>query len=160
MGPHRPTARNGAIRPTGAPTPPACFDLRMANPSLSFTVHQERLAICRLPADAAIPDWARGAFVTISRTANELSVVCAQRDVPAAVQQERDKVMFGIDGVVPMTTVGLLAQLCSALAAASVPVFVISTFDTDYLLVGAGRFEAAAGALRSLGHRVQGGCPS
>lgn len=132
----------------------------MANSSLSFTVHRERLAICRLPADAAIPDWARGAFVTISRTANELSIVCAQQHVPGTVQQERDKVMFGIDGVVPMTTVGLLAKLCSALAAASVPVFVISTFDTDYLLVGATRFEAAAVALRSLGHRVQGGCPS
>ncbi len=131
----------------------------MANSSLSFTVHQERLAICRLPADAPLPDWARGAFVTISRTANELSLVCAQQHVPATVQQERDKVMFGIDGVVPMTTVGLLAKLCSALAAASVPVFVISTFDTDYLLVGAAHFDAAAATLRRLGHRVVGTLP-
>jgi len=132
----------------------------MADSSLSFTVHPERLAICRLPADAAVPHWARGSFVTISRTANELSIVCAQQHVPAAVQQERDKVQFGIDGVVPMTTVGLLAKLCGALAAASVPVFVISTFDTDYLLVSAKHFDAAAAALRGLGHRVQGSCPA
>lgn len=132
----------------------------MANPSLSFTVHPERLAICRLPADAATPDWARGSFVTISRTANELSVVCAQRHVPTAVQQERDKVMFGIDGIVPMTTVGLLATLCGALAAADVPVFVISTFDTDYLLVGAAYFAAAVAALHGLGHQVRGDCPN
>lgn len=132
----------------------------MADSSLSFTVHPERLAICRLPADTTDPDWARGGFVTISRTANELSVVCAQRHVPAAVPQERDKVLFGIDGVVPMTTVGLLAKLCGALAAASVPVFVISTYDTDYLLVSAKHFDAAVAALRGLGHRVQGGCPA
>lgn len=132
----------------------------MADSTLSFTVHSDRLAICRLPADAPIPDWALGSFVTVSRTANELSVVCAQRHVPTTVQQERDKVLFGIDGVVPMTTVGLLAKLCGALAASSVPVFVISTYDTDYLLVSAKHFDAAVTALRGLGHRVQGGCPA
>lgn len=128
--------------------------------SFSFVVHPERLAICRLPADAAIPDWARGGFVTISRTAAELSIVCAQRHVPARVQQERDKVAFGIDGVVPMTTIGVLASLCGALAAVRVPVFVVSTYDTDYLLVGAANFAAATTALAGLGHRVQGALPA
>jgi len=128
--------------------------------SFSFVVHPERLAICRLPADAAIPDWARGGFVTISRTAAELSIVCAQRHVPANVQQERDKVAFGIAGVVPMTTIGVLASLCGALAAVRVPVFVVSTYDTDYLLVSAANFAAATTALAGLGHRVQGALPA
>lgn len=128
--------------------------------SFSFVVHPERLAICRLPADAAIPDWARGGFVTISRTAAELSIVCAQRHVPAGVQQERDKVAFGIAGVVPMTTIGVLASLCGALAAVQVPVFVVSTYDTDYLLVGAAKFAAARTALAGLGHRIVGEQPA
>lgn len=128
--------------------------------SFSFVVHPERLAICRLPAEAAIPDWARGGFVTISRTAAELSIVCAQRHVPANVQQERDKVAFGIAGVVPMTTIGVLASLCGALAAAQVPVFVVSTYDTDYLLVGAAKFAAARTALAGLGHRIVGEQPA
>jgi len=128
--------------------------------SFSFVVHPERLAICRLPADAPVPDWARGGFVTISRTAAELSIVCDQRHVPASVQQERDKVAFGIDGVVPMTTVGLLASLCGALAKVRVPVFVVSTYDTDYLLVSAANFDAARAALAGLGHRVAGDQPA
>lgn len=128
--------------------------------SFSFVVHPERLAICRLPADAAIPDWARGGFVTISRTAAELSIVCAQAHVPANVQQERDKVAFGIAGVVPMTTIGVLASLCGALAAVQVPVFVVSTYDTDYLLVGAAKFTAARTALAGLGHRIVGEQPA
>ncbi|MFN7591171.1 MAG: ACT domain-containing protein [Planctomycetota bacterium] len=128
--------------------------------SFSFVVHPERLAICRLPADAAIPEWARGGFVTISRTAAELSIVCAQGHVPAGVQQERDKVAFGIAGVVPMTTIGVLASLCGALAKAQVPVFVVSTYDTDYLLVGAAKFAAARTALAGLGHRIVGEQPA
>jgi hypothetical protein len=127
--------------------------------SFSFVVHPERLAICRLPADAAIPDWARGGFVTVSRTAAELSIVCDQRHVPASVQQERDKVAFGIAGVVPMTTIGVLASLCGALAKVRVPVFVVSTYDTDYLLVSAANFDAARAALAGLGHACRGDLP-
>lgn len=126
----------------------------MDHPSLTFRVHDERLAIARLPAGSAVPDWARGAFVTISRTPDELSVVCAERHVPLDVVQTRDKVALGIAGVVPMTTVGLLAALCGALAVASVPVFVISTHDTDWLLVSGDRFEDARAALERAGHRV------
>ena len=128
--------------------------------SFSFVVHPERLAICRLPADAPVPDWARGGFVIISRTAAELSIVCDQSHVPASVQQERDKVAFGIAGVVPMTTIGVLASLCGALAKAQVPVFVVSTYDTDYLLVGAAKFAAARTALAGLGHRIVGEQPA
>ena len=128
--------------------------------SFSFVVHPERLAICRLPADAPVPEWARGGFVTISRTAAELSIVCEQRHVPTSVQQERDKIAFGIAGVVPMTTLGLLASLCGALAKVRVPVFVVSTYDTDYLLVGAANFDAARAALAGLGHQILGAQPT
>jgi hypothetical protein len=128
--------------------------------ALSFRVHHELLAIARLAPDAAVPAWARGDFVTVSRTPSELSVVCADAHVPAAVTAERGRVMFGIEGVVPMTTVGLLAALCGALAARRVPVFAISTYDTDYLLVHGERSGEARAALESLGHRVTGAAPT
>lgn len=134
---------------------------RMTNPAtFTFAVHSERLAIARLQPDAPVPDWATGTFVTVSRTSQELSVVCPQRHVPPAVQQERDKVAFGIEGTVAMTTIGVLASLCTALAQAQVPVFVISTYDTDYLLVSADRFPAARAALQGLGHRIRGELPA
>lgn len=127
--------------------------------SFVFRVHDHRLSICRLDAAAAVPEWARGSFVTVSRTVDELSIVCAQQQVPAGVRHERDKVAFGIEGTVPMTTLGILASLCTALATASVPVFVISTHDTDWLLVSADRFDAARIALERLGHRCRGAVP-
>lgn len=125
-----------------------------------FRVHDERLAITRLPQAAEVPAWARGNFVTVSRTRAELSIVCAQQHVPRDIVQERDKIALGIVGVVPMTTVGLLAQLCTALASAAVPVFVISTYDTDWLLVSADRFTTARAALEAAGQRVEGEMPS
>jgi len=123
-------------------------------PSYVFRVHGERLAIARLERDAPQPDWARGAFVHVARTPAELSIVCAQAHVPADVRHERDKVALGIEGVVPMTVVGLLAKLCTALAAARVPVFVISTYDTDWLLVDAARLADARAALEGAGYPV------
>ena len=132
----------------------------MTAPGFTFAVHPERLAIVRLAPDAAVPPWARGAFVTVSRTPAELSIVCAQQHVPADVQHERDRVAFGIAGVVPMTTVGVLAALCRALADVRVPVFVISTYDTDWLLVTAANADAAQRALEALGHRFVGEWPA
>lgn len=126
---------------------------------MQFAIHPERLAIVRLPAAAPVPAWARGDFVTISRTPQELSIVCAQRHVPADVQHAADRVAFGITGVVPMTTIGLLAALCGALAEAQVPVFAISTHDTDYLLVQAAHVANARRALEALGHTFVGGLP-
>jgi uncharacterized protein len=124
-----------------------------------FEVHGERLAIARLDPQAPVPDWARGRFVHVARTPAELSIVCAQEHVPAGVWQERDRVALGIVGTVPMTVVGLLAELCTALARAKVPVFVISTYDTDWLLVEAARLEAARLALQAQGYAVEGRAP-
>lgn len=132
----------------------------MSKPTFRFLVHGERLAIARLGPSDALPTWVGGAFTNIARTQAELSIVCAQTRVPAAVLAERDKIALGIEGSVPMTTIGILAALCGALAQASVPVFVISTYDTDWLLVSADRFEAAREALESAGHTIRGFPPA
>jgi hypothetical protein len=131
----------------------------MSTPRFRFTVHDERLAICRLAADAPIPAWARGRFVNTARTPAELSIVCAQAHVPRETLHERDKIALGIEGTIPMTTIGILASLCGALAEARVPVFALSTYDTDWLLVSADRMGAAKQALESLGHEVRGDVP-
>jgi hypothetical protein len=125
----------------------------------TFTVHGELLAIARLAPDEPVPSWARGGFLNIARTPAELSIVCAQEHVPEDTLHERDRVALGIQGVVAMNSVGILAALCGVLAAAQVPVFVISTYDTDWILVTAGRFKAACAALQAAGHRVAGELP-
>ena len=131
----------------------------MPAPSFRFQVHDERLAIARLASDAPLPAWVRGGFVTVTRTRGELSIVCAQSNLPAGILAERDKIALGIEGTVSMSAVGIMAALCTTLAQAKVSVFVIATYDTDWILVSAAHFAAARAALLGAGHAVLGLAP-
>jgi hypothetical protein len=114
-----------------------------------------RYAICRLPHDAPIPAWATGDFVNITRTHDALSIVCSEAAAPAGVRSEAAFRCLHIAGTLEFAVVGVLASIVVPLATASVPVFVVSTFDTDYLLVKESDLEKAVEALRAAGHHVR-----
>jgi hypothetical protein len=111
-------------------------------------------AVCRLPPDASWPIWAKGDFVTVSRTPDELSVVCPAGCVPTEVRCENDWRCLRVAGVIDFSIVGVLASLTAPLADAGVSVFAVSTFDTDHLLVKNVDFERACTALRLHGHSL------
>ncbi len=116
-------------------------------------------AVCRLPADAPLPGWALGGaagpFVAIARTGDELSIVCRAEAVPQEVRSEPGWRCLRVAGALDFAEVGVLAALLAPLAAAGIAVFVVSTFDTDYLLVKSDRLDAAVEALRHAGHCVE-----
>ena len=115
---------------------------------MRFTLLDGRYAVARLAPDAAVPPWSdRGAFVTITRTSEELSIVTEEANVPDDVRAERGWRCLKLEGPIPFETVGIAAQFTGALAAAGISVFVVSTFDTDYVLV---REEALPRALEAL----------
>ena len=113
-------------------------------------------AICRLDPFAASPSWTAGSsFTSITRTPLELSVVCGSGSVPEDVQCERGWRLLAVNGPLAFDLVGVIAKLTQVLAAASVSVFVISTFDTDYVLVRESELGSAVAALRGAGHGVE-----
>lgn len=112
------------------------------------------LAVCRLPPDTAVPDWPRGAFVSVTRTPDELSIVCSDEAVPADVRAERGWRAFQLHGPIPFEVTGVAAALTGALAADGISLFLISTYDTDWLLVKEASVERAAAALRGAGYEV------
>lgn len=118
---------------------------------LALVVLPGRYTICKLAADSTWPDWATGELVSVTRTADELSVVCAQDGVPPAVPCERGWRCLRIAGKLDFGTVGVLASLTVPLAVAGISIFVVSTFDTDYVLVQENCFERACRALRQAG---------
>jgi hypothetical protein len=89
-----------------------------------------------------------------TRTGEELSVVCRQEAVPDGVRCERGWRCLRVAGQLDFWLVGGLSSLLGPLADAGVSVFVVSTFDTDYLLVKASDFERAVDVLRRAGHEV------
>ncbi len=113
-----------------------------------------RLAICRLPADAPWPDQPYGDFVAVTRTASELSVVCDESAIPDGALSELGWRALRVRGPLAFEAVGVIASLSAPLASAGLPIFVISTFDTDYLLVKSADLDETICALRAEGHEV------
>lgn len=122
---------------------------------MTFTLLDGLYAAVRLDAAADVPPWAhRGAFTTITRTPHELSIVCDEGGVPDDVAAERGWRCLGLQGPIPFDTVGVAAAFTGALAARGISVFVVSTFDTDYVLVKASKVDLAIEALRGAGYDV------
>jgi hypothetical protein len=123
---------------------------------MTFVLLDGLFAVARLDAAADVPPWAhRGAFTTITRTAHELSIVCEESGVPDDVAAERGWRCLHLEGPIPFETTGVAAAFTRALAARQISVFVVSTFDTDYVLVKAAKIEAAIEALRDAGYDVR-----
>jgi hypothetical protein len=113
------------------------------------------LAVCRLPADAAAPPIPDSApLYSVTRTADELSIVCPAADAPSRAKVEGGWRALSVQGPLDFELTGILAALTQPLAAAGVPVFAISTYDTDYILVRYDDVDAAIDALRRVGHTV------
>lgn len=122
--------------------------------SPTFTLLDGHYAIVRLPADGAIPAWARGAFCSITRTSDELSIVCDEGGVPDVVA-DRGWRCLKLAGPFPLDQTGVAAAFTRVLADAGIALFVISTYDTDYVLVRDAALEHASAALRASGYTVR-----
>ena len=112
-----------------------------------------RFAICRLTPDAAVPEWATASkFFSITRTANELSIVGEQERVPEGVLSESGWACIRLEGPFPFALTGVLAAILNPLARAGIALFAVSTFDTDCILIQSDRLPSADEALRRAGH--------
>jgi len=126
----------------------------MSLPTRRFSFLPDRYAVARLDPGNPVPAWALGAggLVSITRTAEELSIICRERDLPVACQAERDRVAIRLEGPFGFSEVGVLASFATPLAEAGVSILALSTYDTDYILVPAAARERALAALTAAGH--------
>lgn len=101
-----------------------------------LSVLPEKLGICHFEEKSPVPDWAKDAtFCSITKTKDELSVVCVQDKIPGGVLFEKDWRAFKLEGTVDMYSVGIIASLSKPLADAGISIFNISTYKTNYILV-------------------------
>ena len=122
---------------------------------LTLTLLAEPLAVCRLEPHSAPPAWAwNGGLVSLTRSAEELSLVCAAANVPPGVQAEQPWRALKVAGPLDFSLIGVLASLAVPLADAAISIFAVSTYDTDYVLVRSGQIDAALDALRRAGHTL------
>ncbi|MGA8207126.1 MAG: ACT domain-containing protein [Candidatus Dormiibacterota bacterium] len=113
------------------------------------------LVVCRLPPGAPVPGWAvAGEWWSLSRTPDELSLICEERFVPAGVAHGGRWKALRVQGPLDHELVGVLAAVAESLASAQIPIFAISTHDTDWVLVPEDRMKQAVAALEAAGHDV------
>ncbi|MGE5717444.1 MAG: ACT domain-containing protein [Acidobacteriota bacterium] len=125
----------------------------------NFSVIPGAYAICRMSAKAPLPSWAGKAFTSITRTADELSIVCDERRLPPVLDGldlriARGWALLKVHGPFPLEVVGVLSSVATPLANAKISLFALSTFDTDYILVKRTHLDQAIAALTLAGHTL------
>lgn len=126
---------------------------------LDLALLPDEYAVCRLPAGSSVPSGllgvpATGNVVSITRTADELSIICPAELVPDETIRDTPWRCLRVVGPVDLALTGILASLVVPLADARVNIVAFSTYDTDYLLVPSVRLTEALDALTRAGHRI------
>lgn len=124
---------------------------------LNLLLLKDKLSVCRLAPSEKVPAWAMsgGGFTSVTRTADELSVVCPQGAAPKGTKCESGWRIFKIEGPLDFALTGILVAVGKPLADAGVSIFAVSTYDTDYVMVKEQNVEKAVRALAAAGHHVE-----
>jgi uncharacterized protein len=112
-------------------------------------------AIVRLAPDGPVPAWAtEGEFTSITRTPEELSIVCPAVNLPADSDSTHHWMCLKLEGPFPFSQTGVLLSFIEPLSSKGIPIFAISTYDTDYVLIQEEWAGAALNALQRAGHEL------
>lgn len=120
---------------------------------LKLQLLNEAFTINKLPQFAEIPSiLSKGDMCFIFRTDEELTIVCPDYMAPNNVQQELGWRCLKVEGPIKLQEVGILASITEPLAAANIPIFVVSTYNTDYIFVMEEHLVNTVHALQKAGH--------
>ena len=120
---------------------------------MELYVLPQTFAVCKLQSFS--PELSEKEFCFLAKTDEECSLVCPEKDAPDRTLAREDGWRgFRICGTLDFSLIGILAGITAALAEARVGVFVISTYNTDYILVKQNNFSAAAEALSAAGYTL------
>jgi hypothetical protein len=124
-------------------------------PKLTLTILPDQFAVCMLSPDADIPAWSRNEeFYSITRSRDELSIVCLSKDVPENIRAECDWRALKVRGPLEFSLTGILAAIINPLSEAKIPIFAISTYDTDYILIREDSLSQVVAILSGVGYSI------
>ncbi|NMF06829.1 ACT domain-containing protein [Clostridium beijerinckii] len=108
----------------------------MSEKILTIRLLEEKYGVCRLNNNESIPGWIKNSdFLSITKTFDELSIVCLEKDIPNEVKCEKEWRILKVEGQLDFSLVGILSSISTILAKSGISIFAISTYDTDYILV-------------------------
>ena len=123
---------------------------------MTLSVLEDSFSVCRLAPDADISSWVpTKGFVSVTRTAEELSIVCQSDVLPDSVRTEGGFRVLKIEGPFDFSLTGILLAVIGPLGDAGISIFAVSTYDTDYVLVKKNDLNQAVSVLSACGHTVR-----
>ncbi|WP_409526943.1 ACT domain-containing protein [Rhizobium sp. G21] len=124
-------------------------------PSVALSLLAGDYAVCRLSPADPIPAWAEGdGFVSISRSDEELSILCRAERAPSDVRQDAGWACLKLQGPFAFDETGIVLSVVAPLSNAGLGIFAVSTFDGDHILVKRAELDRAEALLREAGHRL------
>ena len=127
----------------------------MRDRQLQLSLLDKIYGICVFENDTPIPEWATAvSLCCIIRTQKELTIVCPQKIIPPYCKCDTDWRCFRIDGSFDLNQIGVISSLAAPLAQAGISIFVVSSYDTDYILVKKEKVEQAVTVLTDSGHLI------
>lgn len=120
---------------------------------LRLQLLQGKYAISRLGVHSPVPAWAEGdGFVTVSRSDDELSVLCRDDRVPEDIQCDRDWICLKLVGPFELHETGIALSVVEPLAEGGIGVFLVSSYDGAHLLIKDADLLHAQMLLQNAGH--------
>ena len=111
---------------------------------LTMKLLKDKYGVCRFDKNEQVPSWAlKGDFYSITKTEDELSVVCLEENINGNIKYEDNWRVLKIEGPLDFSLVGILAKISGLMADNSISIFAISTYDTDYILIKNDKIENA-----------------
>lgn len=127
----------------------------MAERALTMELMKGLYGVCRLNRDEVLPGWAfQSSFYSITKTSDELSIICSQDNIPKDIRCEKDWRILRIEGPLDFSLIGILSSISTILAQKGISIFAVSTYDTDYILVKDKHIDIAIDALSAEKHEV------
>jgi hypothetical protein len=122
----------------------------------NLKVLQKKYSILKFKADSVLPEWIYSSdFYSITKTLEELSVVTEQPDpFKESVACSKDWRVLKIIGPLDFSLIGVIADISNILKDARVPIFSISTYNTDYILVRQKDLDVSIKALRDKNYNI------
>ena len=127
----------------------------MSEKILTMKLLKGKFAVCRLNNNELIPKWSENSdFFSITKTSDELSIVCSQDSITSGIKCEKDWRILKVEGPLDFSLIGILSSISTVLAQKEISIFAISTYDTDYILVKDNDIDNAMNALAAEGYGI------
>lgn len=127
----------------------------MNDNKIRIVILEEIYSICRLEKNDTIPDdITKSNFYSITSSPKEIFLVCEQKFIRDGMKVEKDWKVLKIDSILDFSLIGIISKISTILADAKISIFVVSTYDTDYVLIKKSNLEITVRVLEENGYEI------